>query len=126
MKSDLRARIEHLSPEKQALLKRRLKQRGSSRHVPIRPRDRGAPVPLSSAQERLFFLAKLEPENPFYNVMGALRLRGPLRVPALEQSIIAISQRHEALRTTSISVTSLIPRERCSGSQTKRRNARSM
>ncbi len=100
MDRDLRARVEQLSPEKQALLKQRLRQRSPSVRSPIRPRDRGVPVPLSSAQERLFFLAQLEPDNPFYNVMGALRLNGPLRVSALEQSIIAISQRHESLRTT--------------------------
>jgi amino acid adenylation domain-containing protein len=100
MDRDLRARVEQLSPEKQALLKQRLRQRSPSVGSPIRPRDRGVPAPLSSAQERLFFLAQLEPDNPFYNVMGAIRLRGLLRVPALEQSIIAISQRHESLRTT--------------------------
>ncbi|MGB4068806.1 MAG: condensation domain-containing protein, partial [Nitrospira sp.] len=100
MNSDLRARIEQLSPEKQALLKQRLRPRSPSGQSPIRPRDRGIPAPLSSAQERLFFLAQLEPDNPFYNVMGAIRLRGLLRVPALEQSIGAISQRHESLRTT--------------------------
>ena len=100
MNSDLRARIEQLSPEKQALLKQRLRQRNLSGQDPIRPRVQRGPAPLSSAQERLFFLAQLEPGNPFYNVMGALRLNGPLQVSALEQSIIAISQRHESLRTT--------------------------
>lgn len=100
MDRDLRARVEQLSPEKQALLKQRLRQRRPSVRSPIRPRDRGVPAPLSSAQERLFFLAQLEPDNPFYNVMGAIRLNGLLRVSALEQSIIAISQRHESLRTT--------------------------
>lgn len=100
MDRDLRARVEQLSPEKQALLKQRLRQRSPSVRSPIRPRDRGVPAPLSSAQERLFFLAQLEPDNPFYNVMGALRLNGSLQVAALEQSVIAISQRHESLRTT--------------------------
>ncbi|MFZ3012935.1 MAG: condensation domain-containing protein, partial [Nitrospira sp.] len=100
MDRDLRERIEQLSPEKQALLKQRLRQRRPSGRSPIRPRGQAVPAPLSSAQERLFFLAQLEPDNPFYNVMGALRLNGSLRVSALEQSIITISQRHESLRTT--------------------------
>ncbi|HEX6719581.1 MAG TPA: amino acid adenylation domain-containing protein [Pyrinomonadaceae bacterium] len=57
-------------------------------------------VPLSFAQERLWFLAQLEPENPSYNVPVALRLSGDLNVQALEKSINAIVARHETLRTT--------------------------
>src|SRR5689334_14745559 len=56
-------------------------------------------VPLSFAQERLWFLAQLEPDNPSYNVPAALRLTGDLNVTALENSINAIVKRHEILRT---------------------------
>ena len=56
-------------------------------------------VPLSFAQERLWFLAQLEPDNPSYNVPVALRLKGDLNVVALEDSINAIVTRHETLRT---------------------------
>src|SRR5689334_894051 len=56
-------------------------------------------VPLSFAQERLWFLAQLEPDNPSYNVPVALRLNGELNVVALEDSINAIVTRHETLRT---------------------------
>jgi amino acid adenylation domain-containing protein len=67
------------------------------------PRDeRGlpaAPVPLSPAQERLWFLDRLMPESPWYNVPAALRLRGELSLPALARSLAAIVARHEALRT---------------------------
>ena len=56
-------------------------------------------VPLSFAQERLWFLAQLEPDNPSYNVPVALRLNGDLNVVALEKSINAIVTRHETLRT---------------------------
>ena len=56
-------------------------------------------VPLSFAQERLWFLAQLEPDNASYNVPVALRLNGDLNVVALEHSINAIVTRHETLRT---------------------------
>ena len=60
-------------------------------------RDRG--FPLSFAQERVWFLTQLEPDNSFYNISGAIRLQGPLNGVALEQSLNEILRRHEVLRT---------------------------
>ena len=65
--------------------------------LPI-PRDRN--LPLSFAQERLWFLDQLEPNNTAYNMAAAVRLLGSLNIAALEQSFNAILQRHEVLRTT--------------------------
>lgn len=56
-------------------------------------------LPLSFAQEGLWFLSQLEPTNPFYNEPLALRLQGSLNVVALEKSLNKIIQRHETLRT---------------------------
>jgi amino acid adenylation domain-containing protein len=56
--------------------------------------------PVSFAQQRLWFLAQLEPDNPSYNLSQILRLKGELNVDALEQAINAIIARHESLRTT--------------------------
>ena len=57
-------------------------------------------VPASFAQQRLWFLDQLEPENPIYNIPQMTRLRGPLSIDALQRAITEIVRRHEALRTT--------------------------
>jgi amino acid adenylation domain-containing protein len=67
---------------------------------PVLPVDRGAPLPLSFAQERLWFLDRLQPGGSFFNVPVFLRLRGALDVAALERALGEIVRRHEALRTT--------------------------
>ncbi len=66
---------------------------------PLEPwRGAGAP-PLSYAQERLWFLDRLEPGAATYNVVRELRLRGPLDPAALGLALAAIERRHEPLRT---------------------------
>ncbi|MEW5925955.1 MAG: amino acid adenylation domain-containing protein [Gemmatimonadota bacterium] len=66
---------------------------------PVVPVGRAGPLPLSFAQERLWFLDRLQPGSPFYNVPVALRLGGPLHVAALARALGEIVRRHEALRT---------------------------
>ncbi|WP_442947635.1 amino acid adenylation domain-containing protein [Nostoc sp.] len=71
---------------------------------PILRRTRDAELPLSYAQQRLWFLDQFEPNSPFYNIPMALRLVGNLNQAALEQSLQEIIHRHEALRTNFITV----------------------
>jgi amino acid adenylation domain-containing protein len=66
---------------------------------PILPRAKNAELPLSYAQQRLWFLDQLNPNSAFYNLLIALRLVGTLNIATLEQSLIEILHRHEALRT---------------------------
>jgi len=56
-------------------------------------------LPLSYAQQRLWFLNQLDPESAAYNIAGAVRLSGRLDVPALSASLDEIVGRHEILRT---------------------------
>ena len=65
--------------------------------VPL-PRD-GSALPLSFAQQRLWFMDQLQPGSAAYNMPFPLRLRGPLDVAALESSLSALVLRHETLRT---------------------------
>ena len=65
----------------------------------ITPRPSGAAVPLSFAQERLWFLQQWEPASAVYNVARAWRLKGALDVTLLSRCVQRIVQRHEVLRT---------------------------
>ncbi|MDF2629024.1 MAG: tycC3 [Symbiobacteriaceae bacterium] len=65
----------------------------------LRPLPRVGHLPLSFAQQRLWFMDRLEPGNPFYNIPMALRLKGALDQAALEGALTEIFRRHEALRT---------------------------
>lgn len=67
---------------------------------PLVPISRSGNLPLSFAQQRLWFLDQLIPNNPFYNIPVALHLTGSLNLAALEQTFNEIVRRHEALRTT--------------------------
>lgn len=57
-------------------------------------------LPVSFAQQRLWFLQLLDPDLPAYNIAAAVSLRGPLDAGALAQALEAIAGRHEVLRTT--------------------------
>ncbi|HEY0172749.1 MAG TPA: condensation domain-containing protein, partial [Pyrinomonadaceae bacterium] len=62
--------------------------------------SREQPLPLSFAQQRLWFLDRLSPETASYNVPVAYRIKGRLDAGALERSLNRIVERHEVLRTT--------------------------
>ena len=67
---------------------------------PISPVARDGNLPLSFAQQRLWFLDRLQPDSAAYNVPTAVHLTGALDVAALERTFTEIVQRHETLRTT--------------------------
>ncbi len=78
-----------------------LPREGPNRSAPpIVPTARNGETPLTFAQEALWFLEQLAPGEPTFNVTAAVRIHGPLDVPALERSFQEIMRRHESLRTT--------------------------
>jgi amino acid adenylation domain-containing protein len=96
---ELRAEISQRKAEIVSFLKA-ANRTSSLTHTPIVPMGREGNLPLSFAQQRLWFLDQLVPNNPFYNVPAALRLTGSLKFSALQQTFNEIVRRHEALRTT--------------------------
>ena len=67
---------------------------------PLMPVSRTDHLPLSFAQQRLWFLTQMDPESGTYNLPFALRLGGALNHRILERSFLALVRRHESLRTT--------------------------
>ncbi|MFD0634340.1 condensation domain-containing protein [Catenulispora yoronensis] len=89
-----------LSESKQELLRRRLGGARTTAVAKVRRRPEGlSPVPLSFAQQRLWFLDRLEPGSAEYAMPVGLRLTGELDVAALRAALDTIVERHEVLRT---------------------------
>ncbi|MHC5747769.1 MAG: non-ribosomal peptide synthetase [Nostoc sp.] len=88
--------------DKQELFKLLLKKKGinTSETQTIPCRGEQDDCELSFAQQRLWFLAQLEPDSPLYNIFAGVRLEGQLNVEALQKTFNEIVRRHEALRTT--------------------------
>lgn len=86
----------NLSPAKRALFEKWMRGKFTDQSIPQRSHQN--PAPLSFAQERLWFLDQLQPNQPLYNEAYAFRLEGSLNVTALTQSLNEIVCRHEVLR----------------------------
>ncbi|HTQ80706.1 MAG TPA: condensation domain-containing protein, partial [Thermoanaerobaculia bacterium] len=95
------ADTDELSPAEREYMELLLREEGVDLEStqPIAPRGDAA-IELSFAQQRLWFLAQLEPESTVYNVPAALHLKGRLDVAALARSLGEIVARHEVLRTS--------------------------
>src|SRR5712672_4182912 len=93
------ARIAALPAHLQELARRRLAGRAEQSDR-IAAADHGGPLPLSFAQQRLWFLSEFEPGSAEYVTPLALRLRGDLDIEALRTALTGLVARHESLRTT--------------------------
>ena len=110
MSNDLLQGFERLSPAKQKLLLARLRRQEEARaetpagaptqDIPPSPlRATGGPYPLSFAQQRLWFVDRLEPGNPAFNLADAVRVSGRLDAGVMARALSEVVRRHEALRT---------------------------
>lgn len=93
--------LAELSAEETALLQDLMESEGiaTDEERTSIPRQARTKAPLSSAQQRLWFLDQMEPGSPLYNLPIALELKGPLNQTALESAVNFLVARHESLRT---------------------------
>ncbi|MHC0062943.1 amino acid adenylation domain-containing protein [Nostoc sp. UIC 10890] len=82
------------------LLLQEAKQLKVSEQLSIQPVLRDGKLPLSFAQQRLWFIHQISPDSTAYNMLEALQLDGSPNIGALEQSLSELIRRHEILRTT--------------------------
>jgi amino acid adenylation domain-containing protein/non-ribosomal peptide synthase protein (TIGR01720 family) len=81
-------------------LEQALRERSGLQVQPLLPAAREERVPLSFAQQRLWFLHQLEPSGSAYNIPAALHIKGALKIGILTHCLNEIIRRHESLRTT--------------------------
>ncbi|WP_222844245.1 non-ribosomal peptide synthetase [Aldersonia kunmingensis] len=77
----------------------RAEMHAGAHRVPLVARERPDHIPLSLAQQRMWFLNQFEPRSAAYNVPLAIRLSGQLDVDALQSAVVDVIHRHESLRT---------------------------
>jgi len=73
---------------------------GKSAPAPLLPRSPGAQFPLSSAQQRLWFIHRLDPDSPAYNLVLTRRIWMEVDEEILQRTLDELVRRHEILRTT--------------------------
>ncbi|MFF3164506.1 amino acid adenylation domain-containing protein [Streptomyces sp. NPDC003273] len=94
----------------EARLLSRMRRRAEAARIVPADREAG-PLPLSFAQQRLWFLDRLTPDSAEYLVPTVLRVRGPLDVPALGTALSGLVARHEVLRTAFLADEDGTPRQ---------------
>jgi len=96
--TDTTTQVEHQQANRTQLIAR-LRKTDTPADGVIAKRNGDQPSPLSYSQERLWIMSQLEPDNPIYNVAGAVQFDGLLNAQALQHSLDEVVRRHEILRS---------------------------
>ena len=93
---NLYSQLSDLTPEQRALFERRLREKGMKKPTStgIQRRPSLSELPLSWAQQRLWFVQQFDPDKTAYHVSSALRLKGPLDSDQLQKALNRIVSRH--------------------------------
>ena len=105
--SELNAQLKSRKPEIIAFLRRASQQQATNQQQTteaITVAERSQTIPLSFAQQRLWFLHQMQPNSAVYNLPMAIQVNGYLDTSAFSQSLNAIVRRHEILRTRFVTV----------------------
>ncbi len=94
----LRALFDHPTLGGFAAAVRATRLGGEEQGEPVQRRPEGEEPPLSFAQERMWTIARIEPDSPAYNVPAVLEATGALDLPALRRALETVVARHEVLR----------------------------
>jgi acyl carrier protein len=95
----LRTLFEHATISALARETQRIAGAEQSGFLPLQRVSRKGPLPLSFAQQRLWVLDRIEPNNPLYNIPRAFQLKGSLDIASFTRVLNEIVRRHESLRT---------------------------
>ncbi|AEF42505.1 Non-ribosomal peptide synthetase [Hoyosella subflava DQS3-9A1] len=98
LQSDITVRDLFEAPTASALAVR-VEQHGSAQRVALVPWERPNRIPLSLAQQRIWFINQFDTASPAYNVPMSVRLQGTVDTGALQLALSDVVQRHESLRT---------------------------
>jgi hypothetical protein len=102
--SNLAARIANLSPEKRAILSKRLQAQSSDPDPITQVEHPGSLVALSFAEEQLWFIHQMDSNSAAYNMPLAIEMRGDLCVESLRRSLNHVADRHSLLRSEYVSI----------------------
>ena len=94
----LASRLQALSPARRAAVEQLLRERRNAGRVTAGPEPADL-APVSFGQQRLWFMAQLDPASPVYNTISRITLAAPIDLGALQGAVDALVARHESLRT---------------------------
>ena len=97
--TNIREKLARLTPEQREAVAARIGRRRDAREAAIIPRPSGMRVPLSSVQERLWLMERLDSEAGGQNIAGVVSVSGEFDAQRMQRAMQAVQKKHEILRT---------------------------